>query len=989
MHVSRNSASLSHRGLLTPILLAVWAMAMFSDSSWGQAGVGQFGTLGGVEPGGQYPPPQYYVGLDAFRSGDIESALDLFEQSYRSSRRDVRGRMIEAIPSLAMLAECHWQIGNLKTAKELIDQAFDIAIRYRGWLGRIDWTKALQTGTARTVPQGLWPEAASVRLAPVADQLMIGSGQPLTEARLLAGGAIEEPNLRSMDLVEIMRGLAVASHRRRVILGPLAKDDPLAAGLLDATKFPAGLQIPIARTLIGALRTTGYASVLDDKRALEEAAENAMFSGAAHPLSAITTLSQVYALAGSDQAATAAPLALNLAHASAALRQDEFIGESLQLAAGCATVEQAAVVRQTASMIANAMQRRSRLATLHSLIAGADASITCGDLETATTMLTQAQTLSSRRDVVLPRLNAYAAYVRARLAAGRGASIGYTQPTELDEAITQMESFTLNLNIRRQPLISMPRVFQLAMIRQSIGTSLGGATSDALLQEYCDEPPVALWRRDPVDALTAVTVDRSLEHTARVNLAVSAGYAEKALVAIDQMLAARFAQRLALGGRVAQVRAIARGDDQWLGPAVVDFRNQAPAAVKELRAAVIAAADPNLQQIENLEAKACAAALSRVALPAVVPPTIEEKRSVAQLPDRTAMLTFTFVGNRLIGTLSHQGKTSMWNVASAARISTGVAQVTRGFGAGRTRGNRLPEDESWKEDAVKLRRLLLPDDSTITADQFDHLIVVPDGSLWYLPFEILPLGEADSRLMGDEIAIRYAPTPGLAIKPAALPSAQRAVGLAADAFFAPRDKELNESIVQSIVDVVNECVKLPDDQETPTSLLGKKIGHLVVVAPRIPNPQNLLLTSLASYDQASPYGTLAAWMRFPAQVPTTVVLFGYRSGADAGQLGSGEELFVPLMALHAAGVRSVMISRWAVGGESSALALRELLQELPFIGLNEAWSRARMVLRRTELNPAAEPLLLKAEHARESLTGEEPLFWAGYLVSSPPNATDP
>jgi len=103
-----------------------------------------------------------------------------------------------------------------------------------------------------------------------------------------------------------------------------------------------------------------------------------------------------------------------------------------------------------------------------------------------------------------------------------------------------------------------------------------------------------------------------------------------------------------------------------------------------------------------------------------------------------------------------------------------------------------------------------------------------------------------------------------------------------------------------------------------------------------------------------------------------------------GQMGTGDEVFTTLCALHAAGVRSVLLSRWAVGGESTATAIRELVQELPFDGMNAAWARARAVLRSTELNPAAEPLLMKAEHKLEGLTGDQPLFWAGYLLSSPP-----
>jgi hypothetical protein len=249
--------------------------------------------------------------------------------------------------------------------------------------------------------------------------------------------------------------------------------------------------------------------------------------------------------------------------------------------------------------------------------------------------------------------------------------------------------------------------------------------------------------------------------------------------------------------------------------------------------------------------------------------------------------------------------------------------------------------------------------------------------------EILPIAEKESELLGDAIAIRYAPTPGFALNTIAAPPVSRSIGLCADLFFAPRDAEHNEAIVDSLVEVINDPVRLPQTLDTATSLLGNKVGHLVVAAPRNANTKNPLLMSVAPYDQATSYGTLAAWMRFPVQCPGTVTLFGLRTPVDLGQMGTGDELFMSLCALHTAGVRSILLSRWAVGGESSALALREFLQELPFTGMNASWARARSVLRRSELNPAGEPLLTKSEYEIEGLTGDQPLFWSGYLVSSP------
>ena len=159
------------------------------------------GILGGVEPAGQYPNPQYYLALEIYRSGDLSTASAAFEGALRLGRKDIRGRWIDSIPTLAMLAECHWQLGNLVAAREAIDQAIGIAIANRGWLSRIDWVSVVQPNLQRSVRSTLWPQAQAVRRAPIANQVMFASGQVLTEQTIRQGGAIEELNFRNMDLV--------------------------------------------------------------------------------------------------------------------------------------------------------------------------------------------------------------------------------------------------------------------------------------------------------------------------------------------------------------------------------------------------------------------------------------------------------------------------------------------------------------------------------------------------------------------------------------------------------------------------------------------------------------------------------------------------------------------------------------------------------------------------------------------------------------------
>ena len=962
-------------------ILIVVLMIGFSNSARGQ------NLLGGVEPRGEYPSQQYYLALEIYRSGDLEQALEAFDMAMGRTRRDINGQWIDAIPVHAMQAECYWHLGNLPACRASLDQAFAIAIRHRGWLSKADWQSALKPGAVVAQEDGLWPAAAAIRRVPLSDKMMFRSGQQLTERALTTPGAFEQANIKRIDVIEVMRGLAIASYRRRVLLGPLAEQESLASELLEATKYPAGLQLPLARTFIGSMRAAERFAILDDQRAVADSQETSRYNGAVHPLSPLAGLAQISVLAGSEQSPAAVPVAIDVAAAAAALGQPEWIGEAMQLAAGCATPATAGAVQETASTAAMAMLRESRLATLHCLIAAADAAITGGQIQAAEKLLADAQGLSERRDVLQPRLDAYGAYVAARLASALGESVGTVSPTAVDAALDSLQSFAFNRRFRNRPTVSMPRQYQLGLITQSVGRSIGGTTSENLLEAYCGQPPIEVWRRDPVDALAAVLADSSAAEAIWIGLAANQTGGEDLLRRSDIVLASRFYRRLPLGGRLAQVRRLASADAASLDKQSSEFIAAAPPLFTDLRQAAGAPMPADLaaarSEAVRLESLACRLALERLPFPRAMPPASDSSLPSSALPDGAGMLTFFFAGNRLHGTLTAEGKTTKWAVNGSNRLPLEIGRVLKGIGVGRTRGKRLPEDEAWKEAAVALRQRLVPDDLAISADRFDDLIIVPDGPLWYLPFELLPLGDVDSDLLGSAISVRYAATPGLALHPVAPPAVQQTVGIAAGSFFAPRDVEANQAAIEAIVDAVAEPVRLPGEEPIPGSLLGQSLGHLMVAAPQAMDPSDPFAFSVAAYDSGSPAGTLAAWMRFPAVAPRTVILSGFRTPVGSGKMGSGQEIFVALCALHASGVRDVMLSRWAVGGQSTAIAMKELLQELPFIGLQAAWTRARGLLRESELDPSKEPLLMQSEHEREGLTGSQPLFWASYLVASP------
>jgi len=354
------------------------------------------------------------------------------------------------------------------------------------------------------------------------------------------------------------------------------------------------------------------------------------------------------------------------------------------------------------------------------------------------------------------------------------------------------------------------------------------------------------------------------------------------------------------------------------------------------------------------------------------------------LPKTCGLLIYTELGGTIVAALCTQSKVKTWTIASSKVVGVEIAKLLREIGVSSNRSaSRLEGEKNWQAQASSLRRKIIPDEFLSDLDSLDNLIIVPDGLLWYLPMELLPLGDENAEQLGDKLAIRYSPTPGLAIYPVAYTNFERPIGLVSQLFFAPRDGEANQRSIDQISQALKASTKLPGEPAIPGSLLGESVGPLAVLGLVTPNPATPFAFSPTIYDATDPQGALAAWMRFPSRVPPTLFLPGYRTAATAPTLGDGREIFMTLTALHCSGVRDVVISRWPVGGESTAMLTKEFLQELPFEGIKPAWRRAVQALRQAPLSPEGEPLLGTKDQDRSELTGDHPIFWSGYIVDTP------
>ena len=943
------------------------------------------GMLGGIEPAGQYPSQAYYVGLAAYREGDLELALRSFDLALGQARKDINGRWIDSIPSLAMAAECHYQMGDCVGAAARIDSVMDIVIRYRGWLSRIDWTTVPQTGVQRAKPSWLWADAAAIEVVPLADRPIFIGGRPLTAGQVARGGVIEEPSARPMDLVEVMRTTAVALFRRRILLGPLSYEDPQIDQVLDAIKYPASVTAALPRDLIGSLRGCGYYAIGNDEKTRINT-EAASLGMSTHALAPPILLAGLRTFASEDDVAGKAIGAMRLVHIAAALEQLEWIGPAMEMAVAYADPATAANVHRLGESILPALSRRSRLASAHVAAAAAEAAIVSGSLPQASALVASAAAVMQRRDVQSARVQAYVTYVAMRLRASLESQgrPGGTGPT-VSEGLDRLRSYALENRTRRSLLVGTPRVFQLNLIRNRLRT---GQVSrlDRLIEPYLDDPPNWLWRTDPVDAISGVMAERSTLTTAWLRHALATSDREQLLMAMDAHHREKFHSMRPLGGRLANVRKIAWSEDDHLPKAALDAADKHP-PLRTLRTqALVAASQPS--QAAVLEAATARIALSRVHLPDSVLPPLDPAAPTKGFPKDKSVLCFVDLGGEIVAAGIFDDKIRVWTVRGPP-MQKAIGALLQMIGVGRGRGLRLPKDQAQRDQRAELAAgivsELFPDQTFLRSSGAGELVVVPDGPLWYLPIDLLPIGPEgegdDEDRIGELFDVSYQPTPGCVLVPAGRRPSNQKILLAADEFFAPRDSDANQARVQSVLDAAADAVLHGRDLSGPSGLMGTEASYLCVASARVLPGGSAGRLTVSPADPGGPAGTLASWATFPRAPPASVAWFGLRTPVAGGQMGGGLELFDCLTTLRTAGVSDAVLSRWAVGGESTATLIAEFLPEWPLVGTLDAWRRARQMLSQTDLLPDTEPLLSQAESTREDISGAMPLFWSGYLVS--------
>lgn len=976
------------------------------------------------------PTAAFEAALTTLSTGDFASALDIAGRDYGSGIRIGNQRWIDSIASSTAVGEAHYELGALADAVQAYDEALGIAAANAEWLLAVQFPQQGPQASARPREAPWGRSARGTRPATFPDTVTIrfGGGDP--EQVLKRGGVLASPVNIPVRPHEIMRALVIALYRRGAILGPLGQSgsaiDEINTALAQRPAPPGHWSQAWIDVAIG---TAAWSQGRLDQAAAAVERGATLAGKLDHPLTAWALIvAGRIALERADPV-SAARLFEEATYAAVDFADTRALEEAFRWAA--AAHQAAGTPGVPATLQGGAAWAQGSMPVLRTTLLAAAAEVLAagGDAKGAAARLGEIDPRVLRGGAGRGQCGAAAAHATAlALYAGGDAAGG-------DRELLQA------LAIQRG---RSPRLFQAARLAESIAagtTKLSERQADQLFTTILADPSARDFAAEPLDCLAALGTPRAEAFETWEAVAGRCG-TELWLAAVEASKRARWLVLAGDGGRRVALDRLLSADPDGLPRDVAATRTailkrhppldrllEEEARVRaRLSASLLAAAADGAgrgaaggegapwEELAALAARRAAlvdlVAAGREEVAVDFPPLVPVAEIRRRLAPGEAILSFRWSPAGLRAVLETGEKAVAWTVPQPDALLRELAMLARGLCLFDPRApvtvDRFASSE-WRSRAAVVERMLFQGAKVRLGDGITDLAIVPDGALWYLPFEILPAGsvaepEDDAGdapaapLLRDVCRVRYAPTRSLAVAglpetPAGPPAARGPVGIHAGQ--APRGErpEVFADAARRLAEGLERPIPLapsPVARSAPAPLLAAALCEGIVILDEVDLAGDAPLGVRALFGRAGdrsgrPSATFADWLAAPRKRPSRVVFAGMQTPMADGLAGPvarpGEELFLASTDLLAAGARSAILSRWRVGGRSSADLIAEFLRDAdePGVSPAESWARAVDVVTPEEPDMSAEGRLRPA--GKDVLADlRHPFFWAGYLL---------
>ncbi len=949
------------------------------------------------------PSFRYHAAFSDFYDGEYRDALREFLAEGRGSIKIGLMRWIDTICYETMIGECYYQMGLLNEALPHYTAALELYAAYPDWMIRVQFPAMIRpaaAGAHKPIPWGVSTRRS--RLGHYPTSIPIMQGRINNNDQVRRGGIVQQAYLRPIEVQEIVRCTTLAIRRRAKLMGPVCAHDPLFADLIAKLMRRPGrpnhwseawIDIQLGLALIaGGKEAQGLPHL---QRAVVAAGE---FD---HPLTSIALLELGRLFLARADYPKAASFFEEATYAAVNYPNPGVLEEAFRYGALTHLVaNRPGIYPPLLSGIHWAKVKQYRHLHASLLLLAAENHAVLGGTREAASLLDDARMTIGRRQMGTGWIGARLRFL--------GALVLFQQ-RKVAEGNAMLASAMEYMRHGSHWL------FQISLADNLYtGGTVPPRVAMDLYSNVLRDPQPDDWGSDPMEAFSVLLTPHPLPIEHWFEVALNRKEHEKALEISDRARRHRFFSSLAFGGRLQSLRWILEGPDEALDqqdqlhrqdllaryPAYAALARQAAALRTKLGAMPLVAEDPEAlrRQSEDLgqlaalsmqqEAILREMALRREPAKLIFPPLRSVQEIQKSLPPGHAILAFFATGRHLYAFLLNNERYTYWQVGSPATLTRRIVGLLREMGHFQQNGELALKDladPKWKTSAREILDMILKDSQADFTQNFDELVIVPDGVLWYLPFEALQVNiDGKPRPLISRFRIRYVPTVSLATSSGRGRNPTGNTAVAVGRLFPRDDDAVARAAFEKLADVLPGTVALNSPAPSPSSIYATMFDRLIVL-------DDLNVAELGPYDWAPlPEGAgkagnaLGDWIWLPWGGPDEIILPGFHTAAEESlkrinKATAGNEVFLSVCGLMSSGSRTLLLSRWRTGGQTCFDLVREFAQELPHTTPSDAWQRAVFLAAGSRLDVGAEPRIKRTVND-EVPKATHPFFWSGYML---------
>jgi len=980
--------------------LAIFTLALAAGLAAPQAtpyASAQFGTS-------RVPRDDYYLAKVAFYEGDYRAAFRGFTRSLKTGVRIGQARWLDSVCYFSALGEFHFQQGNLVGALEAHESAIQVHLQNPGWMSRLSYPR-IGPSTDRVQLKIRWGTLPTA-MAELPDSMNSLEGSFDLQTPFEIGGAVNPAHTRRVDAVEVFRSLAVSLRRRAELLGDTS---PIPRKTQTITSSFSSLTVPTGHWIgswVEVLYGLALLSEGQNKEAIAHLESGTTSRALHHPLTGIALLERGKYQLRRGEYAKATALLHKASVAAAQYRQSTIVEESFRYLtdAFLASEGNTAMPPLPPVVLFAESERNPRLAAAL-LLNSAEVAVYGNDPSSSAGLLTRARTIMARLGLLGTEMGARLTYLEAitqyragnRIAAGK----------------------SMKLAIAQSKQTSLQR-FHLALIEQLYKAGRKAITprnAEILFSRALREPTDRDWRTNPLETITMLVSNHTGSMERWFELLIDRKEYGEAVRVAEQLKRHRFYSTLPFGGRILSLRWLVDGDQAMIGksgmtqqkrlrdkyPALAELSRKAEKIRLKLKQNPLVPADEEqikkqkalvqeLRSVSNqLESLVREIALRREPAKLVFPPQPSLSAIQRGMNANQAILMFVTTDQGWHAWFIRRNMDEHWQIRNTKGVRRGIASLLKSLG-NRSRNFALSTDdiakEDWKKPAAGLWKALIGELPSQGWDGLDELVIIPDGMLWYLPFELLQVPAEqlvdvdESSTLLSQVQIRYAPVASLSVGDQRGHNPDLKTTVVGGQLFPKESSEYAGEMLSKLkevfkdVEVIGKKKPLGASRFTAGALERLIVWNDIKVALKEPYGW-----SPAQYDRKSKESSLADWMEYPWGGPDQVIAPGFHTAAEGtlGPKATGYEIFLTACGLMSTGTRTALLSRWRTGGKAPAVFVREFTRGLKEHSASESYRTASELVRAETLSPDKEPRLRESKGVEE-VTAEHPFFWGGYLL---------